>query len=78
MKNIYIKDINDGDSFSISDFLISNIQKIKLMEIGILPKIKMKLVKKSYFGTTIIECEGNKFALDNFIAEKILIKLIES
>ena len=76
MKNKSISDISKGAIFKIEKFLLNRIQKIKLMELGILPEIKMKLIQKNFFGSVIIKCEGNKFALDKSIAEKLIINQI--
>jgi len=72
MKNNSISALNKGAHFIIEKFSLSKIQKLKLMELGILPKIKIKLLQKNNFGSSIIKCEGIKYALDNSIAHKLV------
>ena len=76
MKDKSINKISKGAIFKIEKFLLNKIQKIKLMELGILPEMKMKLIQKNFFGSVIIKYEGNKFALDKSIAEKLVINKI--
>ena len=76
MKGKSINKINKGAIFKIEKFLLNKLQKIKLMELGILPEMEMKLIQKNFFGSVIIKCEGNKFALDKSIAEKLVIDKI--
>ena len=71
-----INEINQGAIFKIEKFLLDKAQKIKLMELGILPEIEMQLIQKQFFGSTIIKCEGNKFALDNSVVKKLIINEI--
>ena len=71
-----INKLCEGASFIIERFLMSNSQKLKLMELRILPKIKIKLIKKNHFGLLIIKCEGVKYALDNSITHKLVINQV--
>ena len=74
MKDKSINKISKGAVFKIEKFLLNRIQKIKLMELGILPEIKMKLMQKNCFGSVVIKCGDNKYALDNSIAKKLIAK----
>jgi len=77
MKNNSISKLNKGAHFIIEKFSLNKIQKLKLMELGILPKIKIKLLQNN-FGSSIIKCEGIKYALDNSIAHKLVTTKIAS
>jgi Fe2+ transport system protein FeoA len=77
MKNNSISKLNKGTNFIIEKFSLNKIQKLKLMELGILPKIKIKLLQNN-FGSSIIKCEGIKYALDNSIAHKLVTTKIAS
>ena len=77
MKNNSISKLNKGAHFIIEKFSLNKIQKLKLMELGILPKIKIKLLQNN-FGSSIIKCEGIKYALDNSIAHKLVATKIAS
>ena len=72
MKPKSINKLHKGAYFIIEHFSLDKIQKLKLMELGILPKIKIKLLKNNNFGSSIIKCEGVKYALDNSIAHKLI------
>lgn len=72
MKTKSINKLHKGAYFIIEHFSLDKIQKLKLMELGILPKIKIKLLKNNNFGSSIIKCEGVKYALDNSIAHKLI------
>lgn len=77
MKANSLNKINKGSYFIIENFSLNKIQKLKLMELGILPKIKIKLLQKN-FGSSIIKCEGIKYALDNSIAHKLVTTKVTS
>ena len=72
MNIIPVNMLDKGARFFIQKFSLSNFQKLKLMELGILPKIPMQLLYKNRFGSTIIKCDGVKYAIDNSIAQNLL------
>lgn len=72
MNGVSIDKLNKGTKFIIQNFSLDRIQKLELMELGILPKIQMQLLHKSRFGSAIIKCNGIKYAIDSSIAQKWL------
>ncbi len=67
-----ITKLNKGAKFVIQKFSLDKIQKLRLMELGILPKRQMELLHQNRFGSTIIKCNRIKYAIDNSIAQKLL------
>lgn len=72
MNRISINEIAKSTKFIIQNFCFDKVQKLKLMELGILPNIQVELLYKNRFGSTVIRCNGAKYAVDNSIAQKIL------
>ncbi|WPX97183.1 FeoA family protein [Candidatus Bandiella euplotis] len=73
MGKISLTMLSKGANFVIQSFSLDNIQKLKLMELGFLPKIKMQLLHKNRFGSVIVRTNGTKYAIDNSIAQNLLI-----
>ena len=63
--------LSKGAKFFIENFSVDKLQKIKLMELGILPKIQMQILQTNLFGSTIVKCNGMRYAIDNAIAQKL-------
>lgn len=66
-----INKLNKGVNFIIGNFSLDKVQKLKLMELGILPKMQMQLLHKNLFGSSIIKCNGVKYAIDTNISQKL-------
>lgn len=70
--------LKKGATFIIESFKVAKDQELRLMELGILLKIKIKLLQKNNFGSSIIKCQGIKYALDNTITNQIIATQVRS
>jgi Fe2+ transport system protein FeoA len=76
MDKVSINKLKNEAKFIIQKISLDKFQKLKLMELGILPKIQMQLLHNTQFGSIIIKCNGSKYAIDSRIAQKIFIDQI--
>ncbi|MFQ3307324.1 MAG: Fe2+ transport system protein FeoA [Candidatus Midichloriaceae bacterium] len=68
--------LKKGKFFFISKYALNGAEIFKMMELGILPKIKMYIMQRNLFGSFIIKCNGNKYALDTNLAKKLTVSSI--
>ena len=72
MNEASINKLNKGVKFIIQKFSLNKVQKFRLMELGILPKMPIQLLHRNLFGSSIIRCNGTKYAIDSSVSQKLL------
>ena len=72
MSEASIDKLNQGVKFIIQKFSLDKVRKLRLMELGILPKMPMQLLHRNLFGSSIIRCNGIKYAIDSSVSQKLL------
>ncbi len=71
---VRLSDLKEGERFSVKQCLLSNIEKLHLMEMGLVLHNNLQLVKKNVFGFMMVQCSGIKYAISCDIMNQIIVE----